>query len=322
MTDFAVTLVPYDQTWTFSKEKFTLFFPDSVLTPLLRDNDSVDLTHSDVIPEALNIIHEFTNGQGDITTISNPSGISTSGNYLGIDLLNVITNRHFPDWNTQYHPLMLVQKHRLWEHYREFLTFSVGTGYESLARYVLTKFPVDNKTLPIDKEVFFYVIVHRSPSLVKLLLPRVDPMTVASDEPEKFVLMTEDEKHDEVHDYLPSDIVFSDDNENREYYRIVDVLSIINYGHPLMLALMYDEDSARIIMKDPRVTDPTGEILLSVASNDSMKLSQVRELLSHFRYSKPILDKLRTIISIRTYTPLSIEMIPEVIQLIDQQSTT
>lgn len=325
MTDFTVTLVPYEQSWSFNREKFISFFPDSVLTPLLNNNDVINLTHSDVVPEALDLLHEFTNGQGDITTILNPDKVTIAGHYLNIDLLTIIAHPGFPAFNDEYHPLMLVQTHRLWKHYRDFLIFAMSHRSEPLARYILTHFPPSELTAPIDKYLFFQVIVKQSVMLARLLLPRVDPMTVASDySREDFADLDNDDRHDEISDYFSAgDVVEFDGEENRDYYRMVDLLSRAGYGHPLLLALTHDYEIARMLMNDPRVNDEKGEILTALVTAVEKSYeppSSVLELLGKFHYPRIILDTIRPKI-----IPLISDLYRgpdarKVIELIDQQA--
>lgn len=275
MTDFIIHLVSLGQSFSLDREKFSNLFPDSVLTPLLIENDSINLEHSDVVPEAIIILREFTNGCSDVTSVTDPEAVRKAGHYLGIDLLTVIGDPHYPEFVDAFTSLFLVKPQHLRMKQHRLLVFAIKQHYDVLLRYLLDRFPAD-EAKPRDNEILLLqAILYGYNFGVTSLLPRVDPMKLRGN----IADIWDELKYD---DYggVPYSI--------GDYY---STLKVMPYGQLIYLAGIYHPELIPTLLNDPRVSDPEGAIITAFSRNQNVLLSMTR-LIEKFDYQPIIIEPL------------------------------
>lgn len=289
MTDFTVNLVPYGQSYTWDRELFLSYFPESLIaSALLLDPTSteVNIELPVVTPIAMNYLDIFLNQSGDITQLpSDPEALTEAGRYLGIDLYDVLADPNFAEFNQVFYPLILVKPHRLIGLYNQLIEFAILRQYYTLLRYIFSRVPPND--LEIDKINLMRSVAQRNAELVTLFLPRVsDPMRVITLPP------TEAEPEEEEEE--PSS------NELAEKYGL-SVLSVndatitsMDQGHLLYFAVLIANDSniVRILLADPRISDYQGRALEQAARQRTLDLFTL--LLQSRRYSRDDLARVIT----------------------------
>ena len=200
-----IILVNHDTHYTFPKDKFISYFPKSMITTILEHDPEVEeikITHPDVIPEALDILHSLVNREGDVPdTINNPEMLMKSGKYLLIDFLLLVANSYWPEVSAKYYPLIWVKPDRIRRVYMEIIHDGMHKN-NGILEY-LNNFISPDSVKDLDIRLMRNGIINQNEHLVKYCLKRINPYTDCEDN--EFI-----KKALEMMNYLMIDLLLED----------------------------------------------------------------------------------------------------------------
>lgn len=239
---FCINLAKYEKKYTFPKDKFTSYFSRSMITQALEhdpDVEEININHNDVIPEAMDILHMFVNGDGDIPyNVKDPESVVKSGKYLLIDLLVIVAHPKWSDFSQKFYPLILVKPHRILHIYEHIIRVGDKLEFYPLIEYIFELIPSDSSSHE-DLTILLRAIIKNDMVLVKHYLKRVDPSLSVSD-----------------------DIVLE-----KSKYISQEQWKKFKSNHIIKLAIFHhNNDIIEMLLKDGRIKDDDGSILDIVAN--------------------------------------------------------
>lgn len=293
MTSFTVNLVPYGQIYTWDRELFLSYFPESTIASALTldpTTSEINIELPVVTPIAMTYLDIFLRECGDVTLLpADPEALTEAGRYLGIDLLDVLADPSFPEFNVQFYPLILVKPNRLILTYDRLIGFALEQKSLPLLKYIYHHVPAND--YEIDKINLMKAVAQGNSNLVKLLLSRVaDLMRLIPIEPkpdEGGIAQDEDHppSHDLTHKYGFD--IFGDIDD--------DLITSIPEGHILFLPLYSghpDLETIKVLLADPRIQDYQAITLKHADLIHNIDL--VRLLLASRQYPREELVKIIT----------------------------